>query len=348
MSKSTFKVLLPEGKGYKANLHNHSHVSDSLITAEEHKKLYSENGYSIIAYTDHDVIIPHKKLIDEKFVALTSAELHANANKQFCNFAKTCHFNVVAIDEENTTAVLWHRNDYVPRCSMLYYDKVNVDESIPDYERIYSPEKLSEMFKICRDGGYFVIYNHPVWSCEDYGEYSKYENMHAFEIMNNSSIVGGYDEFNGNIYDEFLRLGKRIYCVAGDDNHNMTPPTDRKSDSLGTYTVIKASSLKYNDVTAALVNGDCYASEAPEIESIWYEDGFVHIKTSPCKKICLNTGIGRADLEIAESNDKPVTEATFKIYENDVYVRFSLTDMKGKRAYSRGYFTDEVDWGTEK
>ena len=343
--KTTYKALLPEeGYSYKANLHNHSHVSDSLITAEEHKNLYGDNGYSIIAYSDHDVIIPHRGLSDEKFLALTSAELHANAGVSFCNFAKTCHFNVIAIKENHDTAVLWHRNEYVPRCSMLYYDKVNVDESLPDYERVYSTEKVSEMFKICRDSGYFVIYNHPVWSCEDYGEYSEYDHMHAFEIMNNSSIVSGYDEFNGNIYDEFLRQGKRIFCVAGDDNHNMIPPTSRKSDSLGTYTVIKAKSLKYEDVTDALLRGDCYASEAPEIKSLWYEDGEVHIETSPCKKICLNTGIGRADIEIAESKDKPVTEAIFKIYESDVYVRFSLTDMKGKRAYSRAYFTDEMEW----
>jgi len=347
--KSTYKALLPdEGQFYKANLHNHSHVSDSLITAEEHKKLYMDSGYSVIAYTDHDVIIPHKGLCDENFVALTSAELHANAKVSFCNFAKTCHFNVIAIKENNDKAVLWHRNEYVPRCSMLYYDRVNVDESLPDYERIYSPEKLSEMFKICRDSGYFVIYNHPVWSCEDYGEYSGYNNMHAFEIMNNSSVVGGYEEYNGNIYDEFLRLGKRIYCVAGDDNHNMNPPTSRRSDSLGTYTVIKAKSLTYENITEALVKGDCYASEGPEIKSLWYEDGFVHITTSPCKKICLNTGIGRADIEVAESKDAPVTEAVFKIYESDVYVRLSLTDMKGKRAYSRGYFTDEMEWENEE
>ena len=25
-----------------------------------------------------------------------------------------------------------------------------------------------------------------------------------------------------------------------------------------------------------------------------------------------------------------------------------LTDMTGKRSYSRGYFTDEMDWGAEK
>ena len=345
---TTYKALLPEtGNFYKANMHNHSHVSDSLITAAEHKELYMQNGYSIIAYSDHDVIIPHTDLSDDSFLALTAAELHANAKVSFCNFGKTCHFNVVAIKEDNAKAVLWHRNEYVPRCSMLYYDKVDVDESEPDYERIYSPEKLSEMFRICRDAGYFVIYNHPVWSCEDYGEYSGYENMHAFEIMNNSSIVGGYEEYNGNIYDEFLRQGKRIYAVAGDDNHNMNPPTSRRNDSYGTYTVIKAKSLKYEDVTEALVNGDCYASEGPEIKSLRYEDGVVHITTSPCKKICLNTGIGRADIEIADSTDDPVTEAAFKIYESDGYIRLSLTDMKGKRAYSRGYFTDEMDWGNK-
>ncbi len=343
MMKKNFKILLPEGKGYKANLHNHSHVSDSLITAEELKNLYMESGgYSIIAYTDHDVIIPHKRLCDENFVALTSAELHANATEKFCNFYKTCHFNVIAVDESNDKAVLWHRDKYVPRCSMPYYDKVNVDPSEPDYEREYSHKGVSEMFNIAKDAGYYVIYNHPVWSCEDPYEYLSYDGMHAFEIMNYSSIAAGYEEFNGNIYDEFLRSGKRIFCVAGDDNHNMRPPFARNSDSMGAFTVIKPEKLTYSDVTAALLKGYNYASEAPEIKKIWYEDGKVHIETSPARKICLNTGIGRADIALAKRDGALVESASFEVFEDDIYVRFSVTDDSGKHAYSNAYFTDEL------
>ena len=70
------KYLLPkEGNFYKANLHCHSTVSDGKWTVEEIKKNYMEKGYSIIAYTDHDVLIPHYELNDENFLALNGVEL---------------------------------------------------------------------------------------------------------------------------------------------------------------------------------------------------------------------------------------------------------------------------------
>ncbi len=60
------KYLLPEkGKFYKANLHSHSTVSDGAWTPEQMKKEYMARGYSIIAYTDHNVMVDHSYLADE-------------------------------------------------------------------------------------------------------------------------------------------------------------------------------------------------------------------------------------------------------------------------------------------
>ena len=64
------KILLsPDVNFYKANLHCHTNISDGKISAEEIKAHYKKNGYSIIAYTDHDVMVPHPELDDENFLA---------------------------------------------------------------------------------------------------------------------------------------------------------------------------------------------------------------------------------------------------------------------------------------
>ena len=73
------KYLLPHsGKFYKANLHCHSTVSDGELTPEELKKIYKEQGYSILAYTDHDVLISHAELADENFLPLNGYEMEIN------------------------------------------------------------------------------------------------------------------------------------------------------------------------------------------------------------------------------------------------------------------------------
>ena len=50
--------LLPEsGRFYKANLHTHTTISDGSYTPEQIKEHYKAHGYSVVAYTDHDVTL---------------------------------------------------------------------------------------------------------------------------------------------------------------------------------------------------------------------------------------------------------------------------------------------------
>ena len=52
-----FLVLIDKNlKQYKANLHCHTNISDGRLTPLEVKELYKSHGYSVIAYTDHDII----------------------------------------------------------------------------------------------------------------------------------------------------------------------------------------------------------------------------------------------------------------------------------------------------
>ena len=61
--------LLPEeGQFYKANLHCHTTLSDGEKTPEEIKELYRQQGYSVVAYTDHRRYVWHRCLMDETFI----------------------------------------------------------------------------------------------------------------------------------------------------------------------------------------------------------------------------------------------------------------------------------------
>ena len=73
--------------------------------------------------------------------------------------------------------------------------------------------------------------------------------------------------------------GERIFCIATDDNHN------GRNDSFGGFTMIKADELSYKALTDALLAGNFYASEGPEIKELWYEDGRVYIRSSEEVKV---------------------------------------------------------------
>lgn len=330
------KYLLPEsGNFYKANLHCHSTVSDGKLTPEALKELYQKNGYSIIAYTDHDVMIPHHDLTDENFLALVGYEMEVNQPRpEGAPYAKTCHMCLIALDPDTEEQVCWHREKYLFGNAVGYRGQVKFDETLPDYERAYTHESISDMMKKGRDAGFFVTYNHPSWSMEEYPDYVGYTGMHAMEICNYGCTCVGYEDYVPQIYDSLLRAGKRILCVATDDNHN------HNDDSCGGFTVIKAKKLDYRTIADALVKGRFYASQGPAIDELWLEEDTVHVKCSPAREIFLNTGVRRTAFARAKEGEL-LTEATFRVRPEDVYFRLTVIDEAGKPANTNAYFTDE-------
>jgi len=337
------KYLLPEnGQFYKANLHCHSTVSDGRLTPEEIKKHYVEHGYAVVAYTDHDIMIPHDELADENFLPLHGYEMEINApwGGDF-SLIKTCHMCLIALEPDNLKQVCWHRGDYLFGNTPKYRELAQFDEEEPDYVRSYTSECISDMMKRGREQGFFVTYNHPIWSMETRDQYINYQNMHAMEICNYGCMVVGYDDYVPTIYDEMLRSGKRIYCIATDDNHNVNGVTGPQSDSFGGFTMIKAEKLDYRTITRALENGHFYASQGPQIKSLWYEDGQLHIECEPVKSITFSFGTRRAHTIYAPEGEY-LTSAQAPVADNCIYVRVTVTDENGKPANTNAYFVDEL------
>jgi len=329
------KYLLPEeGSFYKANLHCHSTVSDGRWSPERIKQEYMAKGYSVIAYTDHDVLIPHPELTDEHFVALSGYEMEIDEVRQDGKQGKTCHMCLIALEPDNVKQVCWHRSKYLFGNARNYRERVRFYDE-PDYERSFTHECISDMMRWGREAGFYVTYNHPVWSLEDFRDYSGYEGMHAMEICNWGCVVEGYNDYVPQVYDDLLRLGRRIYCIGADDNHNSI------EDSFGAFTVIKAPELTYRAITRALLDGHFYASQGPEIHALWVEDGRIHIRCSDARKIECNFDIRRAFCAWSRPGE-PLQEASFPLPERASYVRLTVTDFEGNHANTNAYWLDEL------
>ena len=337
------KFLLPEnGQFYKANLHCHTNVSDGRLSPAEMKEEYKKRGYSIIAYTDHNILVAHPELTDDTFLALHGLEYdlteEAKDNEPFHRL-KTCHICMVSTNPDYVVQpCFWN--------SWLYQnlpDKsvVQRDESIPPYEFQYTPEYINDMIKTARDKGYFVTYNHPAWSQEGYEIYSKYEGMNAMEICNYGCMTEGYHDYNPHVYDELLRQGKKLYCIATDDNHNSHPMDSPRCDSFGGFTMIKADKLEYRAIGEALLKGNFYASQGPEIHSLYVEDNKLHIKTSDAAKIVFTTGLRHAFCAYPTEGDT-INEAEFELRPDDIYVRVTVFDKSGKPADTNAYFMEDI------
>ena len=325
-------LISDEGKFYKANLHSHSTVSDGELTPEQMKKLYTDNGYSIIAFTDHCRFVTHNELSDENFLALNGVENAADEQGKPQFYDRCCDVCYIALSSERKLHPFQDENN------------VQGDGEYSPFVPVYCTGDVNMMIETGVKNGFFVTYNHPTWSLEDYERYMTYGGMNAMEIFNYSSAVDGYDEYNPEIYDNMLRSGKRIFCIATDDNHNRAPNTCHW-DSFGGFTMIKAPSLKYEDVTKALLKGDFYASRGPEIKALWLDtdDGTIHIECSDAVKIVCTRGGRRCRAVYAkEQGVEYLNEMFFSVNPTDIYFRITVFDEYGMTADTNAYFVDTL------
>ena len=96
-------LLGNKGNFYKANLHCHTDWSDGSWTPEQVKAHYKKNGYSVVAFTDHDALIPHQDLKDEDFLPLNGVELAIRNPRPEGVKGRNpvVHMGFIALEEDN-------------------------------------------------------------------------------------------------------------------------------------------------------------------------------------------------------------------------------------------------------
>ena len=342
------KDLLPSGVNwYRANFHCHTKHSDGAKTPAEIKEAYKNHGYSIVAYTDHDVLLDHSDLNDEGFLALTSSEYAINeAQPKFPKIfdvdtndwqrRRCVHLNIFSKDPHNTfmpaTAIeqQWILRDRYP------------DTKCDGYFREYSKEGINEIIKRCNEAGFLVQLNHPYWSLNEREDYINMEGLWGLEILNYATELETGSEYCPYIYDDMVRNGMfNLVCTMGDDNHNH----GSFRESFGGSTFIGAKELKYDQIIEAMEKGNIYCASGrdnpPQFKALYVEDNIIKIDCTPCENITINAYC-RGDRHVTRQDGcEPLTHAEFPLREGDVYFRVTLRDENGNVAHTHNYFVKD-------
>lgn len=332
------KHLLPQRKNfYKANMHCHSDWSDAQLSIEELKQLYKSKGYSVLSITDHEGLFYHPELDDEDFLTIAGVEYEFNG-EQGHDFSDWIVCHLCAYKKDPTDV---YQIGLDPTYSRPYF-RWSVDENLRSLvkskgdllDKSHTPEAINEAIRRFQEEGFIVTYNHPKWSGENHSVYSKYKGMNNLEIYNTSSVVAGYDDDNGEVFDDMLQNGQRVFCVAADDNHN------KAEDSFGGFIMLSADNLTYKEIIDAFEKGEFYSSCGPIINEIYYEDGYFCISSeTPLKEICFHTNHRHAARVLDKKGN--LFEAKFEISPTDKYIRAELLDKNGKKAYTQAYFVED-------
>ena len=345
------KYLLPNDVNwYRANMHCHTTVSDGHYTPEEIKKAYKDMGYSIVAYTDHEIIKTHNDLTDDEFLAITSSEysitdsalafeIKEGEYMDAWKARKTIHLGVYSKDPCN----VFH--PATDEGAFNYWKSQGKDmtgASCDGYQRVYTVESINETIKRLNDAGFLVALNHPNWSLNDMNDYLNFEGLWSLEILNYATERISGAEYCPYIYDHMVRNGKNrnLFCNMGDDNHNRGGSFDH---SFGGSTIIGAKELEYSQVMDALEKGEFYCASGknpPKIYSLYVEDNIVKIDCSPATDIFL-TGMGR-NFRFAETDGKEITHAEFRLDKQDIMFRVTVRDKYNNNAHTHYYKVSDL------
>ena len=328
------KTLLTE-KQYKVNMHAHTTVSDGCLSPEQVKQHYKAAGYHAVAFTDHEVLVPHNELTDEGFVALNGYEYAVFREKG----GPCYHMNLIC------------RTPHVRRQVMFAPESVrgNAKNYVPsvafvgEFERPeYSVSFINRLTREAHANGYLVQYNHPVWSLQSYPDYAGLEGVDLLEIINCGDTRGPLADRDDRVYTDFLTLGKFPMLTAGDDNHNAEPHDSPYTDAFRGFTMLCAEHLSYEDLIFALERGSGYASEGPIIRSLACHDGVLYGEISSARTLRVQGAGRRGCTIVADSKETPLTRFRVPYDASFGYLRLTVEDFEGKRAYTRAYKMEEV------
>ncbi len=326
------KYLLPqEGNFYKANLHSHSTFSDGRYTPEQAKELYQAKGYHIVAFSDHNILVPHNELRSDTFLPLTATEIDMHI--PVSEFTDTCH------------------GSHIKQYHINFFSKDANRTDFPPYVCSFEMKHVQKLIDDAANDGFLVQLNHPRWCYQTAEDYFPLRNLWGMEVYNHGceqTTLNGWGDYE---YDSTCRQfwydGKDFpVATANDDNHNVYPLDDPRSDSFGGWTMIKAKALDYQSIITAMENKDLYATTGPEITELYLDDeNKVHIRCSPAHTVSVQTD-NREYTSVRSHNDD-ITEAILPLSEKVPPKWFrieviSTMHNRQSKALTRAYRMSEI------
>jgi hypothetical protein len=298
------------GRWYKGNTHTHTSETDGDSSPEVVASWYKNHGYNFLVLSDHEILLDLSKishLEDSAFRFVPGEEITGKFGTKPVHLVGINISRVLAPLPGATAAATVQRT----------VDSVRAAGGVPQI-------------------------NHPNfgWALTE-DDLMQVHNANLVEIHNGHPLVnnegGGDSPGMDAVWDYLLSHGKRIYGVASDDAHHFKAEFSPKLANPGKgWVTVRAANLEPATIAAALDAGHFYASTGVELDSIVVSDHDMRIKISQYKNFKYTTVfIGDNGEILKRTGDNP---ATFHLDRNVSYVRASIYDSNGARAWTQPVF----------
>lgn len=294
------------GRMLKGGLHCHTTRSDGRGTPEEVITLHAENSYDFLALTDHRIYNRTNYAPQTGVLIIPGMEIDA----PFDNDIGFRCFHTVCLGPDDDTNGF---NDGEQFFCGIVKDQFDFQKYL---DLIHSSNNIT-------------FYCHPEWSSTPARYFDKLQGEYGMEIWNSGCALECDMDYNAPYWDEMLGLGHRIWGVATDDGHSMY------QHCRGWVMVNAEKNVK--SILSALLEGSFYSSCGPVIKDFYVDDGVAHIETEPCTKILFHSD-RHPSRKISVRDGELLTHAELDLKNNYKYIRASIVDEQGNRAWTNPIF----------
>ncbi len=298
----------PELRWYKGNLHTHTINSDGDSAPDAVARWYKENRYQFLALTDHNYFTDPQGLnsffaAKDRFLLITGEEVTSGFR------GAPVHVNAFRLDATIEPA----SGQSIFETLQANVDRIRESDSVPSL-------------------------NHPFyrWAIEP-EVFRRVRGLKLFEVFN--GIRDTNDEWGLEaMWDTALSAGREVYGIAVDDAHEFKQfGPDRSNPGRG-WVEVRASGLSEAAILSALEKGDFYASTGVKLASLERRRGRIDLRIAGIGDEKYRTEfIGKDGRTLDTATG---LEASYQLNPEDDYVRATIHDSTGRRAWVQPLFAD--------
>lgn len=330
---------------YRCNTHTHTSAppgSDANATPEAVADWYRAHGYQCLVITDHEFLTDVSALNQK--------------------YAPQGNFLVLS-GQEITQAI---QDDTHPQgVRHLHVNGINLNRSImplgyPAPAKGVAPaQTYTRNIDAIYSAGGIPQVNHPNlrWSVrlQDLLPITQPFLLEVWNAFPSSNNWGGNDDAGQSpsteaLWDALLSAGKIVWAVASDDAHEYARPEDPLSPSPGhAWIVLRAPSLTARSITKALRDGQFYASTGVTLDEYNADDHGISMTITPTPEWGAKGAAARGSTRYVTTffgvNGRVLTEMSglsprYQFEGDETYIRASIVDSDGRRAWTQPIFLD--------
>lgn len=331
---------------YRGNTHTHTINDGGNVTPDAVVRWYREHHYQFVVITDHDFftdVEPLNRLYGAEglFLILPGQEVTQELrDSSHPGGERSAHLNAI-----NSSRLVK---------GIAEHPTNRAHPVAPEGATTMAKSYLRNMTEIRAAGGFPQI-NHPNWHWSvrpaDLFDISGPTLLEIWNGIPGINNLGGTDETGERalsteeLWDVLLSRGKIIWGVGSDDSHDFLKLDDPGAERPGqAWIVVRAERLSAEAIMAALERGEFYASNGITLEDYTASTREISIdlKRGGGRTITdtrfITRFIGKHGRLLAEV---PGTHPRYTIKGNEGYVRASIMDSNGRRAWTQPVFVQE-------